>query len=87
MSLKNGDFVVINKCDVCPAIVGKVAKVVGITLNDSRDPEDRVQLNFGRGRPQRNRPISIPIEDVSIDRSSDVTCSVEVSNEDNCPRS
>lgn len=64
--MKIDDRVIINKCDECPAIVGKVAKVVGIAPN-------RIMLNFGRGRPQKNRPVFFPIEDVSIDRSRDVT--------------
>ena len=81
MAFTVGDSVVINKCEECPAIVGKVAKITAMLLNDPQSP-DRVIINFGRGRPQNNRPDVIPIEDVSIDRSRDVTCS-EISNEDN----
>lgn len=57
-----GASVKIDKCDVCPAIVGKTAKVTGFT---SEPGYDAVNLNFGRGRPQANRPVFVNIEDIS----------------------
>jgi len=58
-----GASVKINKCDACPAIVGKTAKVTGFT---SEPGYDAANLNFGRGRPQVNRPSFLNIDDISI---------------------
>jgi hypothetical protein len=60
-----GDTVVINKCDECPAIVGKTAKIIG-------ESDGGFLLNFGRGRPQMNRPKVIAVENVSIDITNSV---------------
>lgn len=54
-----GDVVKINKCDVCSGIVGKTAKVKGFGDNT-------VLLNFGKGRPQANRPNAVSVDDVSV---------------------
>jgi len=54
-----GEKVTINKCDVCPSIVGKTAKIRGFG-------ENTVLLSFGRGRPQTNRPKAISVDDVSL---------------------
>lgn len=56
-----GAEVVINKCDACPAIVGKTAKVKGFNEDSSA-----VSFNFGRGRPQANRPEFVNVDDVSL---------------------
>lgn len=58
-----GANVKINKCDACPAIVGKTARVTGFT---SEPGFDAVNLNFGRGRPQANRPSCVNIDDISV---------------------
>ncbi len=54
-----GDTVKIDKCDVCSAVVGKTAKVVSLG-------KDTVRLNFGRGRPQKDRPTFHDKDDVSL---------------------
>ncbi len=54
-----GDTVKIDKCDVCSAVVGKTAKVVSLG-------SDTVVLNFGRGRPQKDRPVVYGQDDVSL---------------------
>lgn len=54
-----GDTVKIEKCVVCSAIIGKTAKVKGVV-------DDTVELNFGRGRPQLNRPTVVHKDDVSL---------------------
>jgi hypothetical protein len=64
--MKAGDMVKINKCDVCPGIVGKTAKVVDLTSGNETPGFDAVRLNFGRGRPQVNRPMTVNVDDVSL---------------------
>ena len=54
-----GDTVKIEKCLLCPTVVGKTAKVKKIV-------EDILELNFGRGRPQLNRPTTVHVDDVSL---------------------
>ena len=56
-----GDIVKIDKCDECPGIVGKTAKIVGLDLDGHR-----VELSFGRGRPQANRPKFVNVDSVSL---------------------
>lgn len=63
MDFSVGSNVTVNKCDACPAIVGKTAKVVGFT---SEPGYDAAKLKFGRGRPQSNRPSFINIDDISF---------------------
>lgn len=58
-----GASVKIDKCDVCPAIVGKTAKVTGFT---SEPGYNAANLNFGRGRPQANRPSFVNVDDISL---------------------
>lgn len=58
-----GSNVTVNKCDACPAIVGKIAKIVGFT---SEPGYNAAKLKFGRGRPQSNRPSFIRIDDISF---------------------
>lgn len=57
------DVVRIDKCDVCPDIVGKTAKIKGFNIEQGYDA---VELNFGRGRPRMNRPGSLSIQDISL---------------------
>ena len=54
-----GDTVKINKCNVCPNVVGKTAKVAEVN-------EDNVKVTFGRGRPQKDRPSVFVFDDVSV---------------------
>lgn len=58
-----GVSVRINKCDACPAIVGKTAKITGFT---SEPGYNAANLNFGRGRPQANRPSFLSVDDISL---------------------
>lgn len=58
-----GDTVKIEKCVLCPTIVGKTAKVKRF-VGDSED--GLVELNFGRGRPQLNRPTTVHKDDISL---------------------
>lgn len=58
-----GTVVKINKCDVCPGVVGKTATITGFT---SEPGYKAVTLNFGRGRPQMNRPCFIGVDDISV---------------------
>lgn len=63
MNYDIGAKVVINKCDACPAVVGKTATITGFT----NDPGyAAVELNFGRGRPQTSRPKVISLDDVRL---------------------
>lgn len=57
--MKIGDMVKIDRCEVCPGIVGKVAKIKGLG-------DDTVLLNFGRGRPLANCPKAVNVKDVSL---------------------
>lgn len=61
--MKIGASVKIDKCDVCPAIVGKTVKVTGFT---SEPGYEAVKVNFGRGRPQANRPSFVSVDDISV---------------------
>lgn len=58
-----GASVKINKCDTCPAIVGKTAKITGFTAEPGFNA---AVLNFGRGRPQTNRPSFVSVDDISL---------------------
>lgn len=59
MSFSINDRVRVDRCDVCPAIVGKMATIKGI---DGRV----LTLNYGRGRPLANRPSSVNVDEVSL---------------------
>jgi len=52
-----GSMVKIVGCEECPAVVGKIAKFVGLDAED----EGYAVLSFGRGRPQANRPKRFPV--------------------------
>jgi len=54
-----GDTVKINKCEACPTMVGKTAKIKSIDAQS-------VVLNYGRGRPQTNRPTMLNLDDISL---------------------
>jgi hypothetical protein len=54
-----GDVVRIARCDSCPSVVGKTAKVKGLTAG-------RVEVSFGRGRPVANRPSTFDAGDVVV---------------------
>jgi len=65
--MKIGDTIKVTKCDACPKVVGKTAKVVQtVTKEDACGGGDFVELRFGRGRPQLNRPTSFSIDDVEL---------------------
>lgn len=63
MDFAVGLRVTINKCDVCPGIVGKTARIVGLT---SAPGFEAAELSFGRGRPQANRPKIVGLKDISL---------------------
>ncbi|UCG02457.1 MAG: hypothetical protein JSW11_00395 [Candidatus Heimdallarchaeota archaeon] len=54
-----GDTVKINRCEVCPKVVGKTVKVVEVG-------ENGIVVSFGRGRPQKDRPRAFSFNDVSL---------------------
>lgn len=58
-----GDKVQITKCSVCPKVVGKTAKITGFTTDPGYNA---AELNFGRGRPQLNRPKAVNVDDISL---------------------
>lgn len=67
--LSIGSKVKIDRCESCPAVVGKTAK---ITSFKEEPGFCSAVLNFGRGRPQANRPVSVPVVDLSVaEESSD----------------
>ncbi len=63
VEMKVGDTVKIEKCEKCPAVVGKTAKIKVFT---SEPGYDAVELNFGKGRPQVNRPHLFNLDDISL---------------------
>lgn len=63
ISFRVGSKVKIDRCESCPAIVGKLARIIGF---DREAGFDTAKLNFGRGRPQANRPVGVPVVDLSI---------------------
>ncbi len=58
--MKIGDEVRIVKCDVCPKVVGKEVKIVEVKESGG------VKVNFGRGRPQLNRPTVFLSDDLVL---------------------
>jgi len=63
MSCVVGSIVRVVKCDVCPAIISKTAKVVAMT---DVAGQPGVQVSFGRGRPQKGRPTVLVMDDVAV---------------------
>lgn len=64
--MKIGDKVKIVKCEVCPKVVGKVAKVTMIAITEGPDGGDCVEVKFGKGRPQKNRPNEFFVNEVVL---------------------
>lgn len=63
MDFSVGQKVKVDKCDSCSAIVGKFAKIIGFSdVSGSL----KVELNFGRGRPQADRPKYVDPSDISL---------------------
>lgn len=58
-----GDTVKIEKCEKCPGVIGKTAKIKGFTSDPGYDV---VELNFGKGRPQVGRPHLFNVDDISL---------------------
>lgn len=59
--MKTGDKVRITKCDVCPKVVGKMGTVIKLNTEVSS-----VEVKFGKGRPQKNRPNTFACNDVVL---------------------
>lgn len=59
--MKTGDMVTVVKCDVCPSVVGKTVVVKSV-----KDGDRTVELNFGKGRPQKGRPGVFSFDDLSL---------------------
>ncbi len=57
-----GDVVRIDKCEMCPGVVGKVVPVKGFR----EDTETMVKLGFGRGRPAAGRPEFFSVDDLTV---------------------
>lgn len=60
-----GDIVKVNKCNACPGVIGKTAKVKEMCRLNDEDP-GTARLNFGKGRPQAGRPEIFDVEDLSV---------------------
>lgn len=65
VEMKVGDVVKVEKCDKCPAVVGKTAKIKCFTSEPDCNG-NAVELNFGKGRPQVNRPHLFNLDDISL---------------------
>jgi hypothetical protein len=63
VEMKVGDVVKIEKCDKCSAVIGKTAKIKAFA---SEPEHNMVELNFGKGRPQVNRPHLFNLDDISL---------------------
>lgn len=63
VEMKIGDKVQIIKCDKCPGIVNKTAKIKAFA---SEPEHNMVELNFGKGRPQVGRPHLFSLDDISL---------------------
>lgn len=59
--MKIGDRIQIVKCGACPKVVGKTGVITKFYEEGSS-----VEVKFGRGRPQKNRPNVFVIDDVSL---------------------
>ena len=70
--MKIGDRVRNVKCDVCPKAVGKIGKIVKLNTREldvasvSDTEISSVELKFGKGRPQLNRPSVFACEDLVL---------------------
>ncbi|KKN91125.1 hypothetical protein LCGC14_0219900 [marine sediment metagenome] len=63
--MKIGDKVRVTKCDVCPKVVGKTATVTKLNSSEDGVPTS-VGVTFGRGRPQKSRPVAFLIDEISL---------------------
>jgi len=61
--MKIGDSVRIVRCEKCPKVVGKTVKVVKLV---GENPNTGLEVSYGRGRPQLNRPNVFDIQDVEV---------------------
>lgn len=59
--MKVGDKVRIVKCDVCEKVVGKVGTITKVNSEVSS-----IDVKFGKGRPQLNRPSVFACCDVAL---------------------
>jgi len=59
--MKIGNKVRITKCDVCPKVVGKMGRITKLNTEVSS-----VEVKFGKGRPQKNRPNIFACSDVTL---------------------
>ena len=64
--MKIGDEVRIVKCEACPKVVGKIAKVKAVLTQTGGDGVDAVEVNFGKGRPPLNRPSMFETDNVVL---------------------
>jgi hypothetical protein len=55
-----GSRVKVVNCGSCSAVVGKIASVRDVS------EDGRIRLNFGRGRPSRNRPEFFNASDLEL---------------------
>ena len=55
-----GSAVTVVKCSACPDAVGKTAKI------QSENDDGQFQLNFGRGRPQKDRPKFFAADELAL---------------------
>lgn len=62
--MKIDDTVKIMKCDVCSKIIGKVGTIT--KLNTEGQDISFVEVKFGKGRPQKNRPTLFSVDDVEL---------------------
>ena len=57
--MKVGDQVQVVRCDVCSKVVNKIGVVLGIV-------DTTVEIKFGRGRPELNRPKNFAMDDLAV---------------------
>lgn len=61
--MKVGDKVRIESCFECPMVVGKVVTISAMLSGGTGGA--KAVVNFGRGRPQKNRPSAFDIAHLS----------------------
>lgn len=67
MRFEVGTKVRIDRCEVCPAVVGKTVTVKSVYA----DGENLI-INYGRGRPSADRPSFVNVDDVSLVKEVEV---------------
>ena len=76
--MKIGDTVKITKCDVCSKVVGKMGRVVQtVTGADTGGGPSSIEVKFGRGRPQLNRPSVFAMDDVELVVADDSSANLD----------